>query len=298
MDAVIALHGFVFRPYAGQPTAILILTKGGPRKPIWFYKVDDDGFDRTTRKTGRRATNTGRNDLLTLRSVWADKPDAANAITVPLRHVRQHGYKLSYSAYRPRDERANWTPLGGTDGVCDIRLGATPARKKESYWRNGTLPWATITDITNCATRYLRCTAEAITPLAARETSVKLLPAGTVLLSFKLSIGKTAITEIDLYTNEAIVGLVPKDNRVLPEYLYFLLPFLDIAEYSQPATKGDTLNKSILQEIPIPVPALGQQREFIKVMTQQEAEAVGLREQAADIERHQRDDAYRFIADQ
>ena len=271
VDAVIALHGFVFRPYAGQPTAILILTKGGNKKPIWFYEVNDDGFDRTTRITGRRAANTERNDLLTLRSLWADKTESNNAITVPLERVRQNGYKLSYSSYRPREERGDWTPLGGPDGVCDIRLGATPARKNERYWRDGTLPWATITDITNSATRYLRRTAEAITPLAERKTSVKRLPAGTVLLSFKLSIGKTAIADIDLYTNEAIAGIVPKDDRVLPEYLYYLLPFLGIAEYAQPASKGRTLNKSILENIRIPVPPLVKQREFIRTMKEREA---------------------------
>ena len=298
VDGVIALHGFVFRPYAGQPTAILVLTKGAPKKPVWFYSVDDDGFEKETRVTGRRATNSNRNDLIALRSLWTDKPVGNNAISVPLDQIRSSGYKLSYSTYRPRAERMDWTPLGGPDGVCRIVLGATPARKDDRYWRNGSLPWATITDITNCTTRYLRRTIEAITPCAVQETSVKRLPAGTVLLSFKLSIGKTAITDIDLYTNEAVAGLVPKDGRVLPEYLYYLLPFLNIADYAQPASKGNTLNKTILEKIRIPVPTLTKQKEFIREMAAREAEAQRLREKALDIDRFQRDDAHRFIADQ
>ena len=97
VDAVIALHSFVFRPYTGQPTAIVILTKGGPKRAIWFYEVDDDGFEKTTKITGRRATNTKDNDLLTLRSLWADKFETDRAMTVPLKDVRRNGYKLSYS---------------------------------------------------------------------------------------------------------------------------------------------------------------------------------------------------------
>ena len=85
---------------------------------------------------------------------------------------------------------------------------------------------------------------------------------------------------------------------MLPEYLYYLLPFLNIAEYAQPASKGNTLNKAILEKIRIPVPSLQKQREFIQTMQEREAKARDFREKACDIERTQRDDAHRFIADQ
>ena len=296
VEAVIALNSFVFRPYTGQPTAILILTKGGAKKPIWFYEVKDDGFEKTTRRTGRPPTTSDRNDLVALRSVWADKPDTQDSITVSLDRVRKNRYKLSYSAYRNRDHQSDWVTLGS---VCEIRLGATPYRQQPAYWQGGTETWATITDISNMETRYLTQTAEKITRKAVRETSVKRLPPGTVLLSYKLSIGKTAIAGQSLYTNEAIAGLVPKDPEdVLPEYIYYLLPFLKIEDHAQPAAKGKTLNKSILEGLRIPMPAVSVQEQFIETMKMREAQARDLRERAADEERELRDEALRFIADQ
>ena len=165
--------------------------------------------------------------------------------------------------------------------------------------KGGTELWATITDISNMETRYLTRTAEKITQKAVQETSVKLLPPGTVLLSYKLSIGKTAIAGQDIYTNEAITGLVPKNsNEVLPEYVYYLLPFLNIEDHAQPAAKGNTLNKSILERLRIPVPGVSEQERFIETMKKREAQARNLRERAADEERELRDEAHRFIADQ
>lgn len=298
IEAVISLHSFVFRPYTGQPTAILILTKGGQKKPVWFFEVNEDGFEKTTRRTGRPATEDGRNDLLTLRSLWTDRLDSENSVSVPLDQITENSYKLSYSTYKRRDSEEDWKPLGD---VCDIRIGATPRRKESSYWRGGTEPWATITDISNMETRYLTRTAEKITKKAVRETSVKQLPPGTVLLSYKLSIGKTAIVGegLGLYTNEAIAGLVPKNHdELLSEYIYYLLPFLSIEDYAQPAAKGNTLNKSILGSIRIPVPPVPRQAEFVEAMSKREAEIQQLREKAADEEREQRDEAHRFIAEQ
>lgn len=101
-----------------------------------------------------------------------------------------------------------------------------------------------------------------------------------------------------LYTNEAIVGLVPKEpEELLSEYLYYLLPFLNIEDYAQPAAKGNTLNKSILERLRIPMPPVSRQAQFIEAMRRREAEAQDLRERAADEEREQWDEAHRFIAE-
>lgn len=294
VEAVIALHSFVFRPYTGQPTAILILTRGGAKKPVWFFEVSEDGFEKTTSRKGRPAIS-GENDLLSLRSLWTDRQDTEHSMAVPLKRIKENGYKLSYSSYRPRDEQKDWKPLGD---VCDIKLGATPATKEATYWRDGTEPWAKITDMT-AGGRYVTTTEKKITQKAVRETSVKLLPRGTILLSYKLSIGKTAIAGRSLYTNEAIAGIVPKNpNDVLPEYLYYLLPCLNIEDYAQPAAKGHTLNKGILEKIRIPVPPPTEQTRFIEAMKEHESSAISWREQAADADREQRDEADRFIAEQ
>lgn len=290
--AVIALGSYVFQPYTGQPTAILILGKGKPgTRPVWFFDVADDGFEKTSRNKGRRPDPEGNNDLVTLRTHWSEKPETDRSFSVDVDRIRENACKLSMSAWRHgrhgrNDEATTWAPLGGEDGVCDIVIGATPSTGVEAYWADATGEhghvWATIADMKH---RYITSTERTITDAGVAKSSVKRVPKGTVLLSFKLSIGKVAIAGCDLYTNEAIAALVPRDDRILPEYLYHLLPVIDLRNYMQPTSKGKTLNKRILEKIRIPVPAPSQQAAFIERMSALETQAIELREKASELDR-------------
>ena len=117
--AVVSLDEYVFRPYTGQPTAILVLRKGKPTtEPVWFYEVLDDGFEKTTRKNGRKPSTHGDNDLVKLRSIWTAKPDGDQSFSVPVEDIRANACKLSLSSYRRgKDGGSEWLPLGGRDGV-------------------------------------------------------------------------------------------------------------------------------------------------------------------------------------
>ena len=185
-------------------------------------------------------------------------------------------------------------PLGGKDGLCDVKIGATPKTKNSEFW-GGDNVWATISDMKH---RYISETGRKITEEGVENSSVKLLPRGTVLISFKLSIGKVAIAGKDIYTNEAIAGLIPKDGRILSEYLYHLIPYIDLSSYMQRTPKGKTLNKRALEKIRIPVPLLQEQREFIDKMNEFEAERIELHGKAKDLEQETIDIAKTFIAKQ
>ena len=115
--AVVSLDEYVFRPYTGQPTAILFMNKGRPTtKPVWFYEVLDDGFEKTTRKKGRKPLTNGDNDLIRLRSVWTARPDGDRSFSVPVPDIRSNSFKLSLSSYRPGQAAKvgdpRWLPLG------------------------------------------------------------------------------------------------------------------------------------------------------------------------------------------
>ena len=102
--------------------------------------------------------------------------------------------------------------------VVDVKIGGTPSRSNYSYYQNGTNLWVSISEMNG---QVITSTKEMITDEAVENSNVKLIPKDTTLLSFKLSIGKTAIAGTDLYTNEAIAALVPIDaNRILNEYIY------------------------------------------------------------------------------
>ena len=105
--------------------------------------------------------------------------------------------------------------------LCEIQIGKTPSRSVPEYW-GGELPWVTISDF--AAGRTVETTKERITEVGAEKSGSKLIPHGTLLLSFKLSLGKRAYAGCDLFTNEAIAALQVLDQAVADrDYLYWAL---------------------------------------------------------------------------
>lgn len=136
--------------------------------------------------------------------------------------------------------------------LCEVNIGRTPSRRELTYW-NGTHPWLSIGDMNG--ERRIESTKERITDLGAAESGSRLVKEGTVLLSFKLSIGKVAIAGIPLFTNEAIAALPIRDSdRLLPEYLFWVLSSIHLEDEVDKAVKGKTLNHGKIERLRIPIP--------------------------------------------
>lgn len=149
--------------------------------------------------------------------------------------------------------------------VCSLIIGRTPPRANPNYW-GGPHPWATIRDMTS-SNGVVTQTREGLSDLGAAHCGPRLLPRGTLMLSFKLSIGHTAFSGCDLYTNEAIVGLRPYDDgAVNSEYLQWALQTVDYG--GRFAAKGRTLNKKALAVLDIPIPPPDKQLEIVTEMEQ------------------------------
>ena len=108
-------------------------------------------------------------------------------------------------------------------------------------------------------------TKEKINDLGVQKSNVKLIPKNTILLSFKLSIGRVAISGKDLYTNEAIAGLIPKNKRFIQKYLFYLLKykFNDLQTSIKDNVFGSSLNKKTIYKIKIPLPSIEEQNKII-----------------------------------
>ena len=143
----------------------------------------------------------------------------------------------------------------------DLQMGKTPARNRSDYW-NGDRKWISIADVGN-AGKYITETKESITEEGIEGSGIKVVPQGTVIMSFKLSIGKTAITSEDMYTNEAIMAFIDNGKfAVDTDYLYHLCCGTNWTAGTNKAVMGLTLNKATLLEKEIPLPDINEQREI------------------------------------
>lgn len=147
--------------------------------------------------------------------------------------------------------------------VCTVVIGGTPSRKNADYFKGDNL-WVSISEMDG---QVIDDTKEKITLEAINNSNVKLIPKGTTLLSFKLSIGKTAKAGKDLYTNEAIAGLIPVDNSLLDDYIYYLFRsrLIKLEDYIGDKAFGKSLNSRILKEqVKIPIPPIKIQKKIIE----------------------------------
>lgn len=153
-------------------------------------------------------------------------------------------------------------PLAPLGTVCDVTIGGTPSRKNPEYFTGNNL-WVSIAEMQG---QIITDTKEKITNEAVKASNVKLIPAGTTLLSFKLSIGKIAIAGVDLYTNEAIAALIPLNrDELLDMYLYYLFKgkLIDLESVGNKAF-GKSLNSTYLkEEVIIPIPPTPIQNQII-----------------------------------
>lgn len=148
--------------------------------------------------------------------------------------------------------------------VCDILVGRTPSRYNPVYWGTG-FPWLSIADMNQGDS--LSSTKETITTEAVKECNCKQIPKGTVLFSFKLSIGKVGITAVDMFTNEAIAAFLIKDkSRLDTKFLFYTLKSTDYSVGSNKAVMGKTLNKEQLKKFTIPLPSIEEQLRIVKIL--------------------------------
>ena len=166
--------------------------------------------------------------------------------------------------------------------ICDIQIGKTPSRSVPEYW-GGELPWVTISDF--AAGRIVTTTQERITRIGAAKSGSKRIPRGTLLLSFKLSLGKRALSGCDLFTNEAIAALHVLDHDVADRnYLYWALGSIDYDRLVDRAAKGKTLNKAKLKILKIPLPPLAEQKRIAAILDAADAVRAKRREALAQLD--------------
>lgn len=157
--------------------------------------------------------------------------------------------------------KAGWVKVKLGD-ICSYDLGKTPKRDNPAYWKKeaGSVPWVKIADMSEHS--VITETSEKISELAFREVfRGQIVPAGTLLMSFKLTIGRVAYLGIPACHNEAIISIYPKEE-VDKYYLGYFLSQVNYSGIFDRAVKGNTLNKKKIARIPVLLPPLSEQKQI------------------------------------
>ena len=155
--------------------------------------------------------------------------------------------------------------------ICEINLGKTPPRGVKKFWdidHTGDMVWVSISDMNNLQDGKIFDSKEYISSQAISECGIPFVEPETLLLSFKLTLGRTAIAGRRLCTNEAIAALPVRDaykSKIDILYLKTYFDFFDWDAYASADEKilGKTLNKKKLDVVPIILPPLSIQKEIV-----------------------------------
>ena len=146
--------------------------------------------------------------------------------------------------------------------IFDISIGKTPPRKETKWFSKGfgDICWISISDM-GCCGAYISSSSEYLTKDAISKFNIKIVPDNTVILSFKLTVGRVAITDGMTTTNEAIAHFSTK-NKTLTEYLYCYLKNYNFQSMGNTSSIATAINSKIIKNMPLVLPENGELTKF------------------------------------
>ena len=211
-----------------------------------------------------------------LTSNWREKNKSKESVIELLKKVKlEKDKKIKDKLIKPDKEKRtidksiipyeipNEWQFAYFNDISNFQIGKTPATKQMEYWSQGEFNWLSIGDMEHYGS--ILHTSKKITKDAVKEVFNGQLPspAETLLMSFKLTIGKMSITKIATYHNEAIISIYPYTN-IERDYLFYLLPIVTKLSISKKVLMGQTFNSKSLTDLIVPIPTNAEQLEIVK----------------------------------
>src|SRR3989339_327088 len=149
------------------------------------------------------------------------------------------------------------------DEVADITIGRTPPRKEDEWFSTDPkdIKWISIRDMGNAGV-YIDDTAEYLTAEAVRRFNVPKIPTNTVIVSFKLTVGRVAITTEEMLSNEAIAHIKLTTTDISSEYVYLFAKNYDFSALGSTSSIATAVNSQSIKGIKMLVPKASVAKEF------------------------------------
>ena len=194
-------------------------------------------------------------------SALDDKIELNNQINKNLEEQAQALYKQMFETVPYSSRR-----ICKADECFDISIGKTPPRKEPEWFSfNPTdVNWVSISDMGNCGL-YISSSSERLTLDAVKQHNIKMVPDNTVLLSFKLTVGRVAITNGEMTTNEAIAHF-KTENKDIIEYLYFYLKGFNFQTMGSTSSIAVAVNSKMIKAMPFVIPDTEKLLQFHSVV--------------------------------
>lgn len=169
---------------------------------------------------------------------------------------------MAYYRHMFVKENTEQSHICRADEVFDISIGKTPPRKEFQWFSDDpkNIRWVSISDMGDCGV-FISDSSEYLTPDAVSKFNLVRIPSNTVLLSFKLTVGRIAITDGEMTTNEAIAHF-KTDNKDIVEYLYCYLKTFNYGNLGSTSSIATAVNSKIIKAMPFVVPSNEKLKEF------------------------------------
>jgi len=151
------------------------------------------------------------------------------------------------------EQPKNWT-IGKAEDFFDITIGKTPPRKEPQWFTTNPqdVIWVSISDMGSCG-MFISNSSEYLTAESVERFNVKVVPKDTVLLSFKLTVGRVTIADGEMATNEAIAHFKQSSEKTL-EYLYCYLKTFDYQTLGSTSSIATAVNSKTIKAMPFIMP--------------------------------------------
>lgn len=209
-----------------------------------------------------------KNSIVSILTSFDDKIELLQAQNKTLEELAQTIFKEWFGKYKVGDELPEGWREGKLGDEFDITIGRTPPRIEQEWFSDTPTgkKWISIKDMGNSGV-FIFNTSEYLTDEAISKFNIPIIPENTTLLSFKMTVGKLAITTEEMLSNEAIAHLkIKRDSYLTSEYIYLYLQNLDFNSLGSTSSIVTAINSTIIKKLDFVIPQENILKDFQEII--------------------------------